>query len=686
MFNYNGYKAEEEGREEVEFRQFLAGALLAFDKLDYIDLSMLVDEFESQENAWVSGYFSTGSLPEPIKYGYFIHQKDGTIKYSGEYVNDSYNEYNLETIIKGDGRRIRDVLEEIAGERICNFFKNINKEEFEKRKQEQIVEYKARALEETNILLISGNELEYKKLKEYGFKNIDWFDSILNADKYFLEHPEELDKFHIILKGDYPKRSEWSFLKSKLSCQGIRFGIGTFLVSDFLISLDKKQCLCGYGYDEKGSRDLAIEDVSFEEYFDFLIGNLYINRLLERHKIPEQEFKQHEEYDNPDRLPLPTKKQDIKILYCPTIRTSIADLNVCKDLGLNVTILADNNITLDKILKESLGDYDIIILSDIYSRSLLSWNKECTAQCRNTGRDLAMLVTYKDDGIRLYDEINGYGKECGVIVELAYDFGGRLAPSYKKHQQTFSLLKQDFEVTDEEIAEKEFAYGTKKSQIESVRMKKTSTSGILQAVVNIYNQTLLDNKKDGITDLNLKDTEELNKEFETFREAEKAKVEAEMEPIRVFNALALLAKRYLTYKNKGFLSKKPNGLIITEDEKTIKVSNVVNDRIMCTVIFSQEYFKYGYSVIHTTPETEWIRIFEVQTLTKKGSLSLPQRVGVYISKFEQVPDVPPRPDEKQANALYATLKKIQAVLVPMLSEAQESPAMLNYRRKNNRRY
>lgn len=55
MFNYNGYKAEEEGREEIEFRQFLAGALLVFDKLDYIDLSMLVDEFESQENTWVSG-------------------------------------------------------------------------------------------------------------------------------------------------------------------------------------------------------------------------------------------------------------------------------------------------------------------------------------------------------------------------------------------------------------------------------------------------------------------------------------------------------------------------------------------------------------------------------------------------------------------------------------------------------
>lgn len=683
MFNYNGYKAEEEGREEIEFRQFLAGALLVFDKLDYIDLSMLVDEFESQENTWVSGYFSIGALPEPIKYNYFVEKKDRTIKFGSD---DTYhNDYNLETVIRGDGRCLKEVLEETAGERICHFFKNINKEEFEKRKQEQIAEYKARALEETNILLISGNELEYKKIKEYGFKNIDWFDSILNADKYFLEHPEELDKFHMILKGDYPRRSEWNFLKSKLRGRGNRFGKGTCLVSDFTVFVDSKQHLHAYGYDEKGSRDLEIDVSSFDEYFDFLVGNLYINRLLERHNVPEQEFKQHEEYDNPDRLPLPTKKQDIKILYCPTIKATSANFNVCKALGLNVTIWADNNNTLDKILKESLGEYDIIIVSDLYSRSLLSWNKECTAQCRTTGRDLAMLVTFKDSQSDIYNEITHNYESFGTTLELRYNFGGRLAPSTKTKYIKFSSLTEDWEVTDEEIAERGFTQGTKENK-KFIREKKSIDSGIIQAVTNLYNQALLNSKNQGILDLDLKSAEEIDKDYEMEKEKIKNKLKEEMAPIKAFDELILLVKKYLVYKDNGFLSKKPNGLIITEDDKVIRVSNVINNQVMCTIAFSQDYFKYYYNVVYTTTETEWLRIFDVQTLNKKGSLTSPQIVGVYTNKYEQVPDIPPRPDEKQANALYATLKKVQAVLIPILKEAEERPQKLNHRRRKNRRH
>ena len=43
---------------------------------------------------------------------------------------------------------------------------------------------------------------DYDELIKYGFKNVDYFKSIVRADKYFAEHPLELQKYHIILKGN----------------------------------------------------------------------------------------------------------------------------------------------------------------------------------------------------------------------------------------------------------------------------------------------------------------------------------------------------------------------------------------------------------------------------------------------------------------------------------------------------
>jgi len=83
-----------------------------------------------------------------------------------------------------------------------------------------------------------------------------------------------------------------------------------------------------------------------------------------------------------------------------------------------------------------------------------------------------------------------------------------------------------------------------------------------------------------------------------------------------------------------------------------------------------------------------LRIFKIQTLSKKGVLSNPQTIGVYTSKYENLKNIPSRPDERQKNALISLEKKIKFALKSLnkegLKKQQEVPHMaLNLKKIGN---
>src|SRR5699024_756738 len=75
-------------------------------------------------------------------------------------------------------------------------------EKYKIEKEKTLKDNKEKVLNEANVLLISDIQDDYDELVKYGFKNVDYFKSIIRADSYFAEHPEELEKYHIILKGN----------------------------------------------------------------------------------------------------------------------------------------------------------------------------------------------------------------------------------------------------------------------------------------------------------------------------------------------------------------------------------------------------------------------------------------------------------------------------------------------------
>ncbi len=86
--------------------------------------------------------------------------------------------------------------------------------------------------------------------------------------------------------------------------------------------------------------------------------------------------------------------------------------------------------------------------------------------------------------------------------------------------------------------------------------------------------------------------------------------------------------------------------------------NLFDRIILCTITFPKKQ------------QNENLRIFEIQTLSKKGTLLPPQTMGLYPSEYDNIKDIPKRPDEKQANALLAIEKKISSALKTLNEDAQ----------------
>lgn len=182
---------ETEEKETMEYEKFIAGALLKFKTLDNVDFTLLVEDFEKKTNIELRGlwYHSNNKLGK-----YIETIENGTIKFRDGMSFDYY--------IEEEKCTLRDKLLAIAGNTVNNYFSSLEIETFKKEKEKALLENKDKVLNTANILLVSDIQDDYDELVKYGFKNVDYFKSIIRADQYFSKHPEELEKYHIILKGN----------------------------------------------------------------------------------------------------------------------------------------------------------------------------------------------------------------------------------------------------------------------------------------------------------------------------------------------------------------------------------------------------------------------------------------------------------------------------------------------------
>lgn len=594
-------------KDEITYEQIIAGALLKFPSIDSVDFNLLVKDFEEKTNTMIEGFWYA-AIDSYIK-----KADNGIIS-----LNDSMT---LDYYINSEGLTLRDKLLKVAGDKVNNYFNGIDIETYKNKKEKMLSENKARVLKEANVLLISDFEDDYDELIKYGFKNVNYFKSSVRANRYFDKHPEELQKYHIVLIGNQ------SVLSDELNKKVNKLKEKNHL----LISLDG----CHYPdytrfdtylYDNKNNTNWWVMELTYKNIFDRILENTLINHTLEKVIISDKKFEPIKDYFNPNGLPLPIKKSDLKILYLDYKDYDECASKINETLGLNITFEDDDNVSLDKYVKK-LGEYDIIVVTHMYSKRLLNMNIESTEQCKDTGRKLTLFVSRDEFCF-------GVNSDLANGIKLEYAFGGDLAPDYKLHSKEVRILKQPNKFDVESWQEKNY------------QNWYSNTIGIIQSVVNIYNHALIQKGEPALSDLDFKTAEELDQEYvknkETIQRAEDALKEA-------FNSIRNVVTNYLINRENGLVDDEPEDLKITEEEDNIIVDSIYGERVVCSVTFSK---KHG--------------VFQIQTMAKRGNLSAPQMVNLYTNK----------PNETQIKVLLSIQKKVNHVLIPMNEKAMKKKSKL----------
>jgi len=505
------------------------------------------------------------------------------------------------------------------------------------------------SLNKLNVLLISDDQEDYEELKRCGINNISYFKSIIRADNYFRLNPDELKKYNIIINGSH-KVQQCCFNGSV----DLDKKINELKRKVLVLHLNKNEIYGQveyetYLHDWEKFKDYRLHSHSLKTVYEEIIRHAltYYANTINR----DEEFIPIKDYINPNRLSLPSKKRELKILYLDNFSVNRYAKIIANELGLDITFKEDDNTTLGKYVKSSLGDYDIIIVSDSHSRSILDMNYESTEQCKDTGRELTLLITYDIDSIDLIDEDNNRNNNTGSSIELNYVFGGNQAPDYEKHKIKYRVLRKPKDYVPE---------GCFKSYDEN---DIAAIKGTIEGAINIYNEALLQKKGATLEDLNSPSIEDLDKEYENFYDKEIQRKYAALEPIRNFDQMIYTITNYIYYLKHGFIEEEPLGLKVTEKKKSYQIDNIENGHIVGSITVPKNY------------KEDNLRIFKIRTL-KDGNLGKANIVGLYTRKYQNLKNIQNRPDESQMEVLSDILEKIHTIISPLCNEAWDKENLI----------
>ncbi len=622
------------------YEKVLAGAFLKFEKLDNIDIHLFCKKILtklSDENYWCYGCSS------PNLFRFIKEEFDGTISLKEEFTLDSVIDY--EYLLKGrkdyeknideyyyEGITLKEIFERFCDEKIIKkYFDNLGINEYYKEKEEFLKKQKEKLLNNANILLISDDEEEYNNIKNFGFKKIDWFKSGVVADNYFKKNKKKLDKYHILIEGSHPYLDIGYQFKNELGKNENIFRSWYY------------KCTVNNGFVEHFSEDFTDElthrswQVLSPDYNDILNGIVTASIMKDVLGKMDKKYlnaKPIEINNNPNKLPLPNKKEDIKILYLRNYyNASDYANNIAKKLELNVDFKKDDNNGIKNYIAKCMGDYDIIIADNIYSSQILNFKKEALEQCKEKGRDLALFLTYENNETYYSDE-NGnlvFGK-LGNELKLKYILIDKLSK-------------------DNDIKENNFCV------INGNNPDKNIMKAIIESAVNFYNDELKKINNVGIKDINFKTFDEYDNEYNVVKANEDERINSILKPIRDINDMLSIVHNYLTYKK--WLDEEDNNYKITlREDGLITIEEITYGKPVAILTLIDKY-------------TDTFRDFIFSYEDENNSIKDKKRYGFYTSKHDDELFAPEKPDECTLKRLNEFEEKINEILRPLWYKARK---------------
>ena len=576
-------------KETVPIHQLILGLFTTMPTpINNIVFWSLVDYFLEETNTQLTGSYDYITLYTPGKYiGY--DYGNGCWKFK--------KDYSLNSIINVDGKEqtIREYFQTLAGDRVNNFFQSFNKEKYKTYQEELLKAGKIRALNQANILLISDREEDYKVLLEYGFRNINWLKSYSRANNFFEKNPWYLTQHHIIILGNQNERPNTDAfyrtypLDEKIRRQArdqntIVATLEVYNLSDGSISFQSDITDAYHGY---------THEVSGQSYQELLTSIL---KVFSSVPTKPRKFYRIPNYTNPIKIPLPTKKKDLKVCYaidCPELNTATTGINVTQE---------KDNYSFNGIVKSKLGNFDITIAKHLNSSELLTMAKGSTEQCKDTGRQLTLFVTYE---FPYYPNPNA--------IKIWYRFGGELAKDTEIHKIEFSTLFKPNKITNN-------AHSFSRA------------NAVLGAATHIYNNALKELGMPTIKDLNTPSAHgiELKSAEESETEYRNNKKTLEDFAITVDLAEAYLKSRYKPNLKNLSIRSTQEGITITKFYEPGR-----QKKPLCAVTFKKDCF------------TKDSCILSVQTIKESEQLSFPQKVYLAINDIADST----RPNERQQSSI-----------------------------------
>ena len=623
--------------ETISFNQLYAGLFLKYNPISRIDFFTAIKDFEKTTNNVVDNVYSLSNITNVSKYLKYL--KNDTVALKDEY--ESIDQY-----LKDEKCTLRRDLEDIAGPIVMKYIEQLDLDKLKEKYYSK--ENKERIINEANILLISDNPKDIEAMKKYGFKNIDYFESIIIADKYFTAHPEYLEKYHIIIKkGGQEVQKCLFFSNTKLdsTLTSISHSYNNNTIVTHLYEEDSKpnNNLKTKFYYYKKTRAWSIQNESYENIFDALVKMTMLNETLDKIDLKDKVFPPIEDFINPNQLPLPNKISDLKILYTGNSIIEKYIESIANYLNLNITFGKDDNDNLGKNIKSNLGDYDIIIADQGFSDNLINLDKESTVQCKYSGRKLVLLVTKKDINIWSKNEDGENSTNyLGNSIELKYSFGGSLSENLEKGTIQYNVLRNHFP----------FINISNNFNPEYFLSEISNTIAMISSAVHIYNDAA--NKP--LQDVNnLKSIRDYNKEYEEAEIELEQIIEDTITPILKYDELVKISCDYLKYTKNNIITKVPKNLIISEEPNSIRISLYENKKFKGSITCDK-----GYGMKN-------LRILSIQT----NGNELPTYVGLYSKKYEKLEKLPKRPNEIQKELLRKIHTKVIKVLKPLVREAED---------------
>ncbi len=635
-----------EKTKRITLEQVYAGGLLIFDEIDDYLLNGIIDflgengiEVETPLNYRFKQLynFSKTLRQATTKNGHSISFKNGHSRFQ----LDDYGQ-----------KIVQESLKTIAGQTLTDFFTAQDANAFLNKMKASVSRVKAKILSDARVLIVSDKQEDYEAFKEYGFKNISFFKSLVRASKYFEGHYGEFRNFQIFVLGNNIAHREdicdGTALESYIQEYKKDERILEVKLYDFS-DREKKHFLAFLnGY--LTWKSLSIERDSYKDLLDAIVRGAKWNDVLSTVDPKKKLAPLPEDYPPTEPLPLPENKKDLRILCLPITNVPKEAKDIAKNLGLNVTYLSDHNYSFRGIV-ERLSDYDIVIGSEMYSNKIPYSAVEATEQCKDTGRRETLLISYDTATIITGREV-GKDKTGGLKVDLCYAFGG--LDYLDANDSSRTIQKVEFTVPDVRYTDESDFYN--KTQCLALKT-------ILEAATTIYNRKL-ESIAVPLADFDITPYEEYTREFEKQRQEELARIKKLNEGyeetcrfIGVIDSIAKFASAYLELCSNGRATKLKD-IEIKETECGIRIKISLNGRPLSALTISKSEVEGD------------TRVFALELTNKRGLLASPKTLAVSTRGLPRNSTMH-EPDKKEQNIVESIAKKLSYAIEPQIK--REAP-------------